>query len=216
MFRDLRMMRSMLVLDGDNHFEGYTNSDGVEFDGGLSPLASTHTHTHKPASPLFLCAANSCACCRLRAPLPSLSVSGRRASRLHSIPSLLRLYAAYVPDAKVKLHEYVLTNWSMTAGREDSRLSTRTRGPARGTVQKMDSAASGRLRSSPRARVPLPSRPHLCAWIHCRNTKSSLLLTYSTALAHARSPIAVATDQYGTSTFGFGGAGGCSLAACSS
>ena len=111
------MMRSMLVLDGDNHFEGYTNSDGVEFDGGLSSLACTPppTHAHKPASPLFLCAANSCACCMLRAPLPSLAVSGRRVSSIrpntfHSIPpELIRCLCARRESnaALIRAHERV-------------------------------------------------------------------------------------------------------------
>jgi hypothetical protein len=37
MFGDIvraKALRQCLVLDGDNHFEGYTNSDGVNFDGG--------------------------------------------------------------------------------------------------------------------------------------------------------------------------------------
>lgn len=34
-FARARALRTMLVLDADNHFEGYTNSDGEVFDGGL-------------------------------------------------------------------------------------------------------------------------------------------------------------------------------------
>ena len=57
--RRYRALRQALVLDANNHFEGYTNSDGVEFDGGQAPapqhalhaaaLADCRAHAPRPA-----------------------------------------------------------------------------------------------------------------------------------------------------------------------
>ena len=54
------LRKSMLVLDANNHFEGYTNSDGVEFDGGSAKpsllcfcisLSFASMHTSPPIQP---------------------------------------------------------------------------------------------------------------------------------------------------------------------